>query len=81
MVLDAWVSSEVDAHGLEQVQYKIKKCSEVLRAWCSNKTNPKTEEIKQLQKRLEVLNMEETTKVSRAEFLVISKTLDDLLLK
>jgi len=32
VVLDAWVSSEVDAHELEQVQYKIKKCSEVLRA-------------------------------------------------
>ena len=72
------MSSEVDGHGLEQVQYKIKNCSEVLKAWGSAKTNPKTEEIKQLQKRLEVLNMEETTEVSRAEFLGISKTLDDL---
>ena len=81
VVSEAWVSSEVDGHGLEQVQYKIKKCSEVLSAWGSTKTNPKTKEIKQFQKRLEVLNMEETIEVSRAEFLGISKTLDDLLLK
>ena len=42
------MSSEVDGQGLEQVQYKIKNCSEVLKAWGSAKTNLKTEEIKQL---------------------------------
>ena len=32
VVSDAWLSSEVDAHRLEQVQHKIKKFSKVLRA-------------------------------------------------
>ena len=50
-------------------------------AWGSSKTKPETKEIKRLQKKLEVLNVEETTEDSRSEFLEVSKQLDDYLLK
>ena len=47
----------------------------------SFKTKPEIEEIKRLQKKLELLNASEMTKKSRNEFLLLSKQLDDLLLK
>ena len=52
-----------------------------LHAWGSFKTKPEAEEIKRLQKNLEVMNECEQTKESRSEFLCVSKQLDDLLLK
>ena len=53
----------------------------MLRAWGSSKTKPNTKEIKQFQKQLEKLNMEEPTELSKAEFLRVSKALDELLVK
>ena len=53
----------------------------MLRAWGSSKTKPNTEEIKQFQKQLEKLNMEEPTELSKAEFLRVSKALDELLMR
>jgi len=38
-----------------------------------NATKPETEEIKRLQKKLEVLNAEELAEESRREFLDVSK--------
>ncbi|XP_075645798.1 uncharacterized protein LOC142616951 [Castanea sativa] len=81
VVSDAWVTGEFGGQWLGMIQHKIKCCGEALSAWGSTKTNPNTKEITQLQKRIELLNMEETTEASRAEFLVVCKTLDDLLLK
>ena len=81
VVSKAWMVGEARGHRLGLIQHKIKCCGEALRAWGSAKTNPNTEEIKQLQKRLELLNMKETIEDVRAEFLGVSKTLDDLLLK
>ena len=52
-----------------------------LHAWGSSKTKPKTEEIKRLHQKLEVLNAKEMTKDGISEFLEVSKQLDDLLLK
>ena len=49
--------------------------------WGSSKTKPETEEIKRLQKKLELLNASEMTEESKNEFLLRSKQLDDLLLK
>ncbi|XP_075650022.1 uncharacterized protein LOC142620549 [Castanea sativa] len=69
VMLDAWATGEIEGHRLEMIQHKIKTCSEVLRAWGSAKTYPNTDEIKQLQKMLEVLNIKETTEESRAEYL------------
>ena len=77
VVREAWAAGENDGHGLDLIQQKIKMCSEELRAQGLPKTNLNTQEMKQLQQKLEVLNMEETTEVSRAELLGVSKTLDD----
>ena len=57
---------------------QIQSCGADLYA---SKTKPETEEIRRLQKRLELLNASEMTKESRNEFLLLSKQLDDLLLK
>ena len=43
--------------------------------------NPGEKEIKKLQKRVEELSMAEPTMANKAEFLAVSKTLDELLLK
>ena len=52
-----------------------------LLAWGTTKTHPTTKEIKQLQKRIEVLNYGDYTKESKAELLMVSRKLDDLLCK
>ena len=57
------------------------ECGAGLSAWGSSKTHPNTEEIKNLQKQIERLNCEELTVERKAEFLEVSKQLDDLLLK
>lgn len=72
---------ENGGHGFELIKQKIQDCGEELRTWGFSKANPNTKEIKQLQRRLDVLNTGETTEESRAEFLGVSKTLDDHLMK
>ena len=52
-----------------------------MRLWGLPKTKPNAEEKKLLQKKLEVLNSEVVTEESRAEFLEVSKKLDELLMK
>ena len=52
-----------------------------LHAWGSSKTKPETGEIKRLQKKLELMNASEMTEDNKSEFLLVSKQLDDLLLK
>ena len=78
VVKEAWSMEHNDGHRLAMVQQKIWCCSDQLNAWGVCKARPNNEEIKQLQKRLENLNMEETTDASKAEFLEVSKELDDL---
>ena len=68
-------------HGLEGIKDRIRVCGENLRLWGLSKTKPNVEEIKILQKKLEVLNSGVVTEESRAEFLEVSKNLDDLLMK
>ena len=68
-------------HGLEGIKDRIRVCGENLRLWGLPKTQPNAEEIKLLQKKLEVLNSEVVTEESRAEFLEVSKKLDELLMK
>ena len=67
--------------GLNRIKEKIAVCGMDLHAWGSSRTHPDTERIKALQKRVEDFNKGETTDDSKAEFLVISKELDDLLMK
>ena len=52
---------------MKGVRDRIQGCGDDLHAWGSSKTKPKTEEIKRLQKMLEVLNAKEMTKDGRSE--------------
>ena len=77
----AWNKGAQGSLGLSGLRDQIQSCGVDLYAWGSSKTKSETEEIKRLQKRLELLNASEMTKESRNEFLLLSKQLDDLLLK
>ena len=56
-------------------------CAADLQAWGASQTHPDVEEIKKLQKRIEVLNSKTLNEENRVEYLVTSKQLDALLLK
>ena len=80
-VIEAWTKGGCGNSGLSGVWDQIQACGAELHAWGSSKTKLKTEEIKRLKKKLEVMNECELTEESRSEFLHVSKELDDLLLK
>ena len=67
--------------GLAVIKEKISAYGVDLKAWGATKTEPEVEAIKQLQNWLDSLNMDDTTDASQAEYLGVSKKLDDLLLK
>ena len=82
MVKDAWDMLGGGEAGLASIKEKIKFYGEELQAWGSSKSEPNETAIKTLQNRLEVLNsVEVVTEDSKAEYLSVSKHLDDLLLK
>ena len=59
--------------GFEWCKGRIQASEAELHAWVSSKTKPETEEIKRLQKKLELMNASEMTEDSRSEFLLVSK--------
>ena len=67
VVLKAWTKRGQGNPGLKGVKDRIQGCGADLHAWGSSKTKPKTEEIKRLQKKLEVLNAKEMTEDGRSE--------------
>ena len=79
--MEAWQNARRANTGLNRAKDKINKCGEELFAWGSTKTQPETEEIKKLQKKIEDLSMEDATDGNSASMLEASKKLDDLLLK
>ena len=81
IVKEAWPVEHNGGHGLAGIKQKIQSYGDQLRAWGFSKAKPNSEDIKQLQKRLENLNMEVTTEASKAGFLEVSKEMDDLLMK
>ena len=82
VVKDAWDMVGGGEPGLASIKEKIKFCGEELQAWGSSKSEPNDVAIKTLQNRLELLNSAEVvTEESKAEYLNVSKQLDDLLLK
>ena len=81
IVKEAWTVEHNGGHGLAGIKQIIQSCGDQLRAWGFSKAKLNSEDIKQLQKRLENLNMKVTTEASKAEFLEVSKELDDLLMK
>ena len=81
VVIEAWVKGGGDSSSLRGVRDCIQTCGAELYAWGSSKTKLETKEIKRLQKKLELMNESELTEESKSEFLLVSKQLDDLLLK
>ena len=80
-MLEAWTNGGQGGSGLGGLRDQIQICGVDLEAWGSSKSKLEKEEIKRLQKKLELLNASEMTKESRNKFLLLSKKLDDLLLK
>ena len=50
-------------------------------AWCSSSIDPDTRAIKDLQKKLDFLNEAKPTEAAKAEYLELSKKMDELLQK
>ena len=75
VVTEAWAKGGGDSSGLKGVRDCIQTCGAELYAWGSSKTKPETEEIKRLQKKLELMNESELTEESRSEFLLVSNSL------
>ncbi|XP_075636847.1 uncharacterized protein LOC142609101 [Castanea sativa] len=78
-VKEAWGRSGDGAHGLFSIRNKIHACGLELTAWGSAK--PDEVALKELQKRLDMLNEVEASEENRVEFLDVSKQMDDLLQK
>ncbi|XP_075674939.1 uncharacterized protein LOC142644147 [Castanea sativa] len=81
IIQEAWGKAGVDRDGLGAVQEKIKACGVDLMAWGSPITNPDTIALKETQMQLDRLNEAELTEASKAEFLSLSKRMDELLQK
>ena len=78
---EAWGRVGEDRQGLKSVHEKIKLCGAELLAWGSSSIDLNTRAIKELQKKLDLLNEAEPTKVAKAEYLELSKRMDELLQK
>ena len=81
VIQEAWDNGERGNSALETVRKKIGGCALELLVWGASKTHPGTEEIKNLQKRIEVLNRAPPTHQNRSEFLQASRELDEWLKK
>ena len=81
VVQDGWNNMGGTGSAMANVKKRIVGCGRELHAWGALKTQLDIERIKVLQRRIEVLNMGECTEENKAEFLLVSKELDDLLLK
>ena len=79
VVQEAWGRSVDESHGLLSIKNKIQACGRELSGWDSAK--PDEAVIKELQKRLDRLNEAENTEENKAEFLEVSKQMDELLQK
>ena len=79
MVEGAWNLGGTNGSGLANIQNRIEACGVELKAWGAGKLNPDAEEIKKLQKKIDTMIGEDVTEESKAEFLEVSKKLDELL--
>ena len=78
---EAWGRDLSDTHGLEFIKQKIQTCGAELLRWGLAKTDPDAEAIKVTQRRLDRLNEAEVFDASKAEYLELSKKMDELLQK
>ena len=79
VVQEAWGRSVDESNGLQCIKNKNHACGMELSNWGSARTDEAA--IKELQKRLDRLNEAENTEENKAEFLDVSKQMDDLLQK
>ena len=80
-IQQAWNLSGNGEKGLAAIHAKIRACGDDLKTWGDTKAKPEEKETKVLQDQLDEINRVDTTKESKEEYLVVSKKLDDLLLK
>ena len=81
IIQGVWGKAGEERTGLAAIQEKIKVCGVELLAWGSPITDSDTIAIKEIQKHLDRLNEAKLTEEAKAEFLVLSKKMDDLLQK
>ena len=81
MIQEAWDYGEGGSSALETFRIGISRCASELQAWGASKTHSGIEEIKNLQKRIEVLNQAPPIQQNRSDFLQASKELDEWLRK
>ena len=77
---EAWNTYGGAASALDDVKEKIKRCGD-LQAWGAVRSNLDTERIKALEKQVELITKTELIEATKADLAVVSKELDDLLLK
>ena len=78
---EVWkAKGEEVSSAMAKVKERILTCGEELLVWGSSRKNPKTEEIKRLQRLVENLSICEPTEAIKAEFLEASRKLDAFLL-
>ena len=80
-VKEAWGKDGDSTHGLVSSKEKIKTCGAELMNWGSTRIDPDTTNIKEIQKRLDRLHEAKTTKDRKAEYLNLSKRMDEFLQK
>ena len=78
---EAWGRDTTAPHGLESIKQRIQTCGAKLLSWGLAWTDLDVKAIKKTQKRLDQLNEEEISETSKAEFLDLSKKMDELLQK
>ena len=81
VVQEAWGRASKEGLGLASIQEKIKLCGAKLLAQDSSSIDPDTGAIKDLQKKLDFLNEAKPTEAAKAEYLELSKKMDELLQK
>ena len=81
VVQEAWERVGEDRLGLAAIHEKFKMCGAELMAWDAPSTDPDNKAIKDLQKKLDFLNEAKPTEAAKAEYLEISKRMDELLQK
>ena len=81
VVHESWNTYGGAASPLDAVKERIKRCGADLQAWGAVRTNPDTKRIKALEKQVELITNSDLTEAMKADLAVVSKELEDQLLK
>ncbi|XP_075637004.1 uncharacterized protein LOC142609317 [Castanea sativa] len=81
VVREAWSTHGDATSALCDVKEKITWCGADLYAWGAARMTPEMERMKVLQKQVELFTKSELIEATKADFVLVSKELEDLLLK